>query len=70
MGFINNLKTKTKLLLSFAVILVITAVIGVNGLMTPNRSKATWMSFKRPFSYQHAAWENAGGPGKSKPGDA
>jgi methyl-accepting chemotaxis protein len=37
MGFINNLKTKTKLLLSFAVILVITAVIGVNGLMTANQ---------------------------------
>ncbi|NSW92553.1 MAG: methyl-accepting chemotaxis protein [Firmicutes bacterium] len=37
MGFINNLKTKTKLLLSFAVILVITAVIGVNGLLTANQ---------------------------------
>ena len=32
MGFVN-LKTRTKLLLSFFIVLVITGMVGVNGLM-------------------------------------
>ncbi|SHI66742.1 methyl-accepting chemotaxis protein [Lutispora thermophila] len=36
MGFINNLKTRTKLLSSFAVILIITIIVGINGLYTAN----------------------------------
>jgi len=35
--FINNLKTKTKLLLSFIIILIFTAAIGVIGLRTADR---------------------------------
>jgi methyl-accepting chemotaxis protein len=35
MGFVN-LKTRTKLLLSFFIVLVITGVVGVNGLMNAN----------------------------------
>jgi len=38
MGFVN-LKTRTKLLLSFFIVLVITGVVGVNRLMNANAIK-------------------------------
>ena len=42
---INNLKTRTKLLLSFGVILIITIIIGVNGLFTAGDLQRSFENF-------------------------
>ena len=42
---INNLKTRTKLLLSFAVILIITIIIGINGLFTSGDLQKSFEDF-------------------------
>jgi len=34
MGFFNDIKTRTKLLLSFSILILITIVVGVNGMLT------------------------------------
>lgn len=45
MYIINNLRTKTKLLLSFAVILIITTIVGLNGLYTANNLQKSFEDF-------------------------
>jgi methyl-accepting chemotaxis protein len=45
MSLINNLKTRTKLLLSFSVILIITIIIGVNGLYTAGNLETNFKKF-------------------------
>jgi methyl-accepting chemotaxis protein len=45
MKFINNLKTKNKLLLSFTVILVITIIIGINGVYISNELQNNFEDF-------------------------
>ncbi len=45
MNFINNIKIRTKLLLSFVMLLLLTALIGVNSLYTANNIQNTMSEF-------------------------
>jgi len=45
MRLINNLKTRTKLLLSFTVIIVITVMVGINGLLTASSLQGSFLDF-------------------------
>lgn len=45
MSLISNLKTKNKLLLSFSVILIITIIVGLNGLYTANEIENSFEAF-------------------------
>lgn len=45
MNFINNIKIRTKLLLSFVMLLLLTALIGVNSLYTANYIQNTMSEF-------------------------
>jgi len=45
MEFIINLKTRTKLLLSFLLIIIITIIVGFNGLFTANKLEDSFQKF-------------------------
>lgn len=45
MSFIYNLKTRTKLLLSFSIVLILTVIIGINGLNTAGNLQKGFESF-------------------------